>query len=75
MKFTRILSLALVLVMAISLASCDQLINKFLGGSSDVETTTPEENKAPALTTPKEIMDAAFALENGVAFEEEVTLS
>ena len=75
MKFTRILSLALVLVMAISLASCDQLINKFLGGSTDVEATTPEENKAPALTTPKEIMEAAFALPVGVAFEEEVTLT
>ena len=76
MKLTRVLSLALVLVMAISMASCDQLINKFLGDSTDVEATTPqEENKAPALTTQKEIMNAAFALENGAAFEEEVTLT
>ena len=79
MKLTRILSLALVLVMAISMASCDQLINQLLGSITDVEhTTTAEDNNqnaSPALTTPKEIMEAAFALPVGVAFEEEVTLT
>ena len=79
MKLTRILSLALVLVMAISMASCDQLINQLLGSITDVEhTTTAEDNNqnaSPALTTPKEIMEAAFALPAGTAFEEEVTLT
>ena len=81
MKFTRILSLALVVVLALSMASCDQLINKFFGEQETTldkpETTTPpaDNPQSPALNTPKEIMDAAFALPVGTAFEEEVTLT
>lgn len=81
MKFTRILSLALVVVLALSMASCDQLLNKLLGEQETTldnpATTTPPANdpQAPALSTPKEIMDAAFALPAGTAFEEEVTLT
>ena len=91
MKLTRIVSLALVIVLALSMVSCDQLINKFLGSNGieepTTEATTPEattpeattpaepEDKAPAMSTQKEIMEAAFALANGTAFEEEVTLT
>ena len=85
MKFTRIVSLALVIVLALSMVSCDQIISKILGNTPPAttpeattpEATTPEntENQTPALTTPKEIMDAAFALANGTAFEQEVTLT
>ncbi len=76
MKLFRVLSLALALVLALSMVSCN-FIPGF--GNDGTENTTPEtttpENQAPALTTPKEIMDAAFALPSGAAFEEEVTLT
>ena len=86
MKLTRIVSLALVIVLALSMVSCDQLINKYLGGNVTEENTTndttPEattpaepEDKEPAMSTQKEIMEAAFALASGTAFEEEVTLT
>ena len=85
MKLIRIVSIALVLVMAFSMASCDQLISKILGNEGPTETTpaettaatTPEapEEQKPSMSTQKEIMEAAFALASGTAFEEEVTLT
>ena len=76
MKLSRVLSLALALVLVLSMASCEFVSNLLNNGTQNTtpETTTPED-KAPALTTPKAIMDAAFALPNGTAFEEEVTLT
>ena len=89
MKISRILSLALALVLALTMVSCDFVTNlvNSVAGNTTPEATTPEattpdattpendENQTPALTTPKEIMDAAFALANGTAFEQEVTLT
>ena len=81
MKLFRILSLVLAFVLALSMVSCDFISNLIPDSTKEnttPETTTPaddQEGQAPALTTPKEIMDAAFALANGTAFEEEVTLT
>ncbi len=75
MKLSRVLSLALALVLALSMVSCDFIAN--LGGNNTAtttpETTTPEGQVA--LDSPKAIMEAAFALPAGTAFEQEVTLT
>lgn len=95
MKLSRILSVVLALVLALSMASCDFISNLLqqqgtantTPDATTTEATTPEagppnattpdnnEDKTPTLNTPKEIMNAAFALPEGAAFEEEVTLT
>jgi len=87
MKLSRIVSLLLVLVLALSMfVACKPNDNgdepnppvtdnpgENPGGENPDEN--PGENQTPVLDTPEKIMDAAYALESGATLEQPVTLT